>query len=37
MFWIGFVVGAVSTVCAIGVWAAVKLAHDVAEHEGNQP
>lgn len=37
MFLFGFVVGAVSTVCAIAVWAAVKLAHDVAEHEGDQP
>jgi hypothetical protein len=37
MFLFGFVVGAASTVCAIGVWAAVKLAHDVAEHERNQP
>jgi hypothetical protein len=37
MFWTGFAVGVVSTVCAIAVWAAVKLAHDVADHERNQP
>ena len=37
MFWNGFAAGVASTVCAIGVWAAVKLAHDVAEHERDQP